>query len=82
MSLIVGGKEDYSAKEHCAEMLRYLETLLDGDLVEENIGSNWRQILQTALEGMIEGIQHVPSELGKIADVFDPERAGFVAFRY
>ncbi|KAI1781289.1 hypothetical protein F4818DRAFT_34425 [Hypoxylon cercidicola] len=82
MKSIVGGKEGYSAKEHGAEMLRYIETQLDEALVEDKIRSNWRQILQTALDGMIDGVQHAPSELGKIANVFDSERAGFVAFRY
>ncbi|KAI1766990.1 hypothetical protein GGR53DRAFT_483544 [Hypoxylon sp. FL1150] len=82
MSLIVSGKEDYSAKEHTAEMLRYLETQLDETLVDDSIKPNWRQILQTALDGMVDGVKHVPSELGEIAEVFDSERAGFVAFRY
>ncbi|KAI0181217.1 hypothetical protein GGR52DRAFT_523305 [Hypoxylon sp. FL1284] len=82
MQLIVGGGDGYSPEEHSAEMLRYLESQVDETLISDELRSNWRQIIQTAVDGIIDGVRHMPSELGEIAELFDPDRAGFVAFRY
>jgi hypothetical protein len=79
---ILSGEDGYKAESHQADILRYLDTIVDPAFIRKESKDQWRQELSDSLSVVISGVKAIPSSLGAKADVFQKGRGGIVMFRF
>lgn len=71
----------YTVDRHVQELLAFVETVIDEDVVEKN--DDWRGVMEACLRSMLNAVQSVPDAIKETSkDCCELERTGVVAFRY
>lgn len=74
----------YGASEHYYEVLEFVDTIVDEDMIRDEDRVEWKVKTAAAVWGMIDGVRAWGAlwRTGQMGKVVDVERAGIVAFRY